>query len=353
MASDTVARYCIHGICTFDILDQVGPVVQKLLDVQGRYQCFKTDYDPAVSPDLRVTIGKFQPDLHGCTSLDGAYWVKTGYLYHSGETYKMGAGWSFDVAGLESSTIEVRINANFPGRPFIAGKIIDFFIFWLLQQHECSLMHASAVAHEGDVFVFAARGGGGKTTLALAATFNQGMQFMGDNFVILKNGMIYSYLSDLNMFGYNLHPRVWESLTRYECLRFKFWQLVHRFTFGYIKVFSAVSPLRFLQGASCDSGRLKKLTMLQTFGQFSCNPLVREALTAQMTSNMKLEFFSFVRHVAVYGCVFPDTAFANFWQSYTETLQDNLPQAEIQRMTLPPHITDKIKAQALAAGLGE
>ncbi len=354
MIPDEVTRYNIHGFCTFDILDRSGGLAKALMDVQHRYQCFRTEYDPAVSPDMRVVIGAFKLDVQGCTVLDDTYWIKKDYLYFRGERYKMGARWSFDVSGLDGDMLELRISANAQGRPFIAGRIISFFIFYLLQLRGGSLLHASAAAQNGDAFLFAARGGGGKTTLALAAAFNNGMSYMGDNFVILKDGMVYSYLSDLNMFGYNLHPRVWENLDTFEKMRFRVLAVVYRLTLGYIKVFSAVSPLRFLQGSICDSARMIKLNMMRTVDSYSCEPLLREDLIPCMTSNMKLEFSSFVRHAAAYACLFPDSSLARLWDVYPETLAANLPvDAALQVITVPERITEEIKVQALAAGTGE
>lgn len=351
--SETISRYNIHGFCTVDILDQCGRAVGALLDVQNRYQCFRVDDDPATRPDMRIVIRGFKPDLAGCTVLDNAWWVREGYLYHRGETYKMGARWSFDVSGLDGGMIDLRIAANLPGRPFIAGKIIDAFVFYLLQQRGCSLLHASAVARDGEAYLFAARGSGGKTTLALAGAFNHGMQFMGDNFVILKDGVVYSYLSDLNMFGYNLHPRVWESLTTFERARFRLWALLHRLTLGYIKIFSAVSPLRFLSGSLCESAPLKCLSLMKTWKGHSANILTREDLISSMTSNMKLEFFSFVRHAAAYACRFPNADLARLWIAYAETLNRNLPEdVPVQLITVPERISDEVNFQALSAGTG-
>jgi len=354
MSSGKVSRYNIHGFCTFDILDNSGYMSEATVDVQQRYQYFKTDYDPALPPDMRVVIEGFEPNVEGCTVLDDSYWIKKGYLYFSGERYKMGARWSFDVSGLDGGVIELRIAANLLGRPFIAGRIISFFIYYLLQRQGCSLLHASAAARDGEAFLFAARGGGGKTTLALAAAFSKDMNFMGDNFVILKDGLIYSYLSDLNMFGYNLHPRVWRSLTKFERIRFRMFAVIHRLTFGYIKIFSSVSPLRFLEGSLCDSAPLKRLSLMKTWKEYSVNSLTREDLIASMTSNMKLEFFSFVRHTAAYACRFPESTMASLWEAYSDQLVTNLPvDVLLQLITVPEQITDEIKAKALAASIEE
>lgn len=351
MARGTLERYSIHGIFTFDICDQASLLVQRALDVQGRYRVFQTRYDPAVPPDLRITIGSFEPDTAGCVALDNAYWVKRDYLCHRGETYKLGAFWRFDVAGMGAETVEVRIDANLQGRPFIAGKIIDFFVFYLLQQRGYSLLHASAVARAQDVYLFAARGGGGKTTLALAAALGQGLQFLGDNFVILKDGVVLSYLSEINLFKYNLHPAIWPCLTAGQRFKFNTWQRVYRWSRGYIKVFTAVSPLRFLPDAGQKQGKLRRLSLLHTCQTYTCQPQPREALLLQLVSNLKLEFFSFVRHAAMYGVIFPEADFARVWQNYARTLQANLPEeVELQRMTLPPAITEAVKAQTLAAG---
>lgn len=346
--SNRVSRYSIHGMCTFDILDHAGAGVQKLLDVQGRYRCFQTVYDPAVVPDLRVTIGRFQPQLQGCQSLDDVYLVKEDYLYHGGEKYKLGAGWSFEVSGLSAATIELRIAANWLGRPFIAGKIIDFFICYLLLQRGVSLLHASAVASQENVYVFGARGGGGKTTLALAAALDRKLDFLGDNFVLLKDGQVYSYLSDLNMFKYNLHPQVWQSLTGFERMRFNLWLLVYHLSLGYIKVFSPVNPMRFLQAVTPNCGRMYKLSLLRTGWEYACMPGDRQALAAQMINNLRLEFFPFVRHTALFGCVFPQSAFARVWDTYASTLLTNLPEtAAYLSVSLPAVISDRVKQQAL------
>ena len=101
--------------------------------------------------------------------------------------------------------------------------------------------------------------------------------------------------------------------------------VVYRLTLGYIKIFSSVSPLRFLQGSICDSAQVKNLNMMRTYDSYSCEPLLREDLIPCMTSNMKLEFFSFVRHAAAYACLFPDLCLAKIWDFYPETLAANLP----------------------------
>ena len=327
--------------------------MQRLLDVQRRYRCFQTAYDPAVQPDLRVTIGQFQPQVTGCLSLDDAYLLREDYLYHRGERYKLGANWSFDVSGLRAATIELRIAVNWQGRPFIAGKIIDFFIFYLLLQRGICLLHASAVARQEEVYVFGARGGGGKTTLSLAAALDRKLDFLGDNFVLLKDGRIYSYLTDLNMFKYNLHPQVWQSLTWLERLCFNSWLVVHRLSLGYIKVFSPVNPLRFLRGVAPDSGRLCKFSVLQTGWEYACIKADRHTLAAQMTSNLKLEFFSFVRHASLYGCVFPESAFARVWDIYASMLLQHLPETgKYFLLTLPALISDTVKQQSLDEAAG-
>ena len=54
MISATVSRYNIHGFCSFDILDHSGFMTKALVDVQHRYQYFRTDFDPALASRYAV-----------------------------------------------------------------------------------------------------------------------------------------------------------------------------------------------------------------------------------------------------------------------------------------------------------
>ena len=57
-----------------------------------------------------------------------------------------------------------------------------------------SVVHASCISGNAGTFLFAGRSGVGKTLIALFF-IEQGFNFIGDNYIILKNGCAYSYFS--------------------------------------------------------------------------------------------------------------------------------------------------------------
>ncbi|UCC63060.1 MAG: hypothetical protein JSV36_20335 [Anaerolineae bacterium] len=342
-----ICRHSLHNILTFDIDDRRAAISRRWSDVGSRYRAFRVPLRPDVQPDLTIEIGRFTPSLAGCNLLDDEYYLKPDYLYLAQERHKLGGAWQFDVLGLEEERCRVRVNANWTGLPFVPGRVIDFFIHYALAKRGYSLMHASAVALDGMAAVYAGRGGGGKTTIALKAVERGGSGYLGDNFILCKRGKLFSFTSDVNMFAYNLRPAVWARLSRIERLRFRFWLQVYRLTRGYIKVLTPVSPLRLFSRALQDSAGLAAFYSLLTGQAFSCVPADRDEIIGRSVSNQKLEFFSFVRYTGLYGCLYPRSDFARHWEIYEDLLYQNLPDdIPYFQLTVPrsigPGVADRV-----------
>ncbi len=315
----------IHDILSFQIIDRRPALLRKWLPVSNRYGMFKTAAFAVEEADLVVEIGQFQPDLQDCYVIGGEYFIKPDYLYHSGDHYKLGGLYSFDISGLNTGRCRLRISTNPQATPFISGWVIDFFIFYLLTRKGYSLLHASAVARNGQALMFAGRGGGGKTTLAMLCMERAGYAFLGDNYILCKEGQVFSYLSRLNLFGYNLRPEIWEKMSAKERFSFRLSTLIHRMTGGYIKIFTPFHPMRLYPDRICEQAHLAKLALLVSRGCRDAEAVQRAQVLASLVSNMKLEFISFMRHVDEYGSVYPDTPFAVHWQHYQQLLEQNLP----------------------------
>ena len=347
-----ITRYNLHNIFTFDIIDHQsnrGESLSRLLDINSRYQAFRAPLDLNTSADLTVEVGHFMPSLSGCNVLDDEYYVKPNYLYHTVKVGKLGGALRFDVLGLDNLCCKVKVDTNWIGRPFIPGIIIDFFIQYMLAKRGYSLVHASAVALKNKAALYSGRGGGGKTTIALEAVEKRGLGYLGDNFVIVKDGQLFSFPSDLNMFGYNLKPKIWKNLSKAEQLRFKFWYLVYRFSGGYIKVFTPVSPMQVFSHALQNSALLTAFNSLLTGIEFSYQSIDRTKIIKRTVSNQKLEFFSFVRHTESYGCLFPNSDFARHWEVYEDLLHQNLPSdIPYYQITMPERINSDVINQVIS-----
>jgi hypothetical protein len=211
-----------------------------------------------------------------------------------------------------------------------------------------SLIHASAIATDGQATMYSGRGGGGKTTIALEAVENYEFKYLGDNFIICKDGELLSFLSDLNMFGYNLRTSVWQGLSKSVQLRFALLQLLHRLSHGYIKIFTPVSPSRMFPHSLQNSATLVAFNSLLTGPEYSCAFIPRAEVISRTVSNQKLEFFSFVRHVELYGCLFADSELARHWERYEALLHQNLPDnIPYRQITMPEKISREVVGRVL------
>ncbi len=344
------AQYKIHDILSFQIIDRRPAWLRKWLPVGDRYTLFSTDETMKETPDLVVEIGDFKPDLRDCYVIGGEYFLQPDYLFHSGDHYKLGGRYSFDVRGINSGNCHLRINTNPQATPFISGWVIDFFILYLLTRKGYSLLHASSVVRDGQALVLAGRGGGGKTTLALLCMECEDYCFLGDNYTLCKDGQVFSYLSRLNLFGYNLRQEIWEKMSTKERFSFRLFSLIHRLTGGYIKIFTSFSPLRLYPQRTGAQARMAKLALLVNGECRTTAATDRESMLASLTSNMKLEFISFMRHVDEYGSAYPNTPFAAHWQQYRALLEQNLPsEIEYFIASMPEHIQHHTLAETLDA----
>ena len=324
MIKNTIEHYSIHNILKFQVIDNRLNLHKSLVDVTGRYKAFRqTTFE---EPDIIFEIGNFIPDIQNCSVLDGEYYVKQNYLYQKNKNHKLGGYISFEASGLEDEVIRIKINANLTGMPFIAGEVIDFFIHYALIKRGYSLLHASGLIFNETGIVFSGRGGGGKTTIALGAIAKNKYKFLGDNFIICHKGKIYSFISDLNMFGYNLRNEVWTKFTQKEKALFKLKIWLYKLTLGYIKIFTPISPLRLFPGSIQSEGNLSKFFILTTGPHYQISTADRNDIISRMVSNIKLEFFSFVRHTEEYRCLFPNSAFSKTWDNYRCLLEINLPK---------------------------
>jgi hypothetical protein len=338
-----IHRYRVHSFLTFEILDRRSKPLASLLNVERRYSAFRETRPRNGPPDLRINIGPFRPQLSDCLVLDDEYCVGPDYLFHAGESGKLGGFWRFECHGINSDRCTVNIDANWTGIPFVPGRIIDFFIQYMLAKRGYLLIHAAGIAHNQRAVLLSGRGGGGKTTLTLRAMEQGGYGFLGDNFTILRDGIAYGYPSDLHLFGYNMRPVIWGRLKARERSRFRLFFLLYRLSAGYIKIFTTITPYRIFPDGIQESARTAIFFSLLSGSRFSCEGIPRQTVVKRTLSNQKLEFFPFLRRTSEYGCIFPDSFFARYWSHFEQLLADQLPERDrFFQVTMPVHLDDNV-----------
>lgn len=152
---------------------------------------------PGTTPDIRVSIGAFRPDLADCANVDHKYYSRPGYLYFRDSD--KGLAWEVEIRGLDDpgGLLEVRWNAgagnrlHFPWILFPQMVLHLYLIIPLLElrlwQKGHFLFHAAAVEREGKACLIAGRGGAGKTTFVMDL-LRKGWRLLGDDLVILGPG---------------------------------------------------------------------------------------------------------------------------------------------------------------------
>lgn len=313
-------NYNIHNIITFKIkLNSANPIHRlffRYLDIE--YKNFESS--SINNPDFVVYLGDFTPSIQDCYILDDLFYIKNDYLY-SQDSYKF-AKWKFEISGLEKDTTLIRISNNFIAYMFLSGAIIDFVIHYKANRKGFPIVHASCVAKNKCGFLFTARGGGGKTTIALNL-IERGFKYLGDNFIILHNGYALSFLSPLSIFTYNLAP-IARKLKKIDKFILFLKNILYRLTFGYVKIFTRVNVMDVFPDNIIDSVKLKSIFLLLPGTDFYIEEIKKQDLINHIVLNQKLEFSFFDRYISAYSYVFPNSKLANHWKEYRDNLDRNI-----------------------------
>jgi hypothetical protein len=312
--------YNIHDIVRLKIVDQNHFFNRLLSNVFIQYENFESQGTQA--PDIVAFLGEYIPANEACSIVDDKYFVKNDYVYCSGDSHKR-ARWTFELSGFEGHQTVIRISHNVAGGIFVQGVLLDFLIKYELNRRGFPMIHASAVSRDNRAYAFAARSGGGKTTIALNL-LEHGFRILGDNFVILNDGVVRSYLSPLNLFTYNLVPTIRAKMGSKDILLLRLKALLYRITAGYAKLFTKINPQDAFPDSVIDSAPLDMLFVLIPRERFNAELISKEEVIGHLMANQKLDFLNFIKYASEYSFVFPESRLATHWETYEDNLQKNL-----------------------------
>ena len=180
-------HYSIHDIVKFQIRKEKRGL---FWNINPEYEYFKVD--KVDDPDIIVNVGKFTPSLDGAYIVDGKYFVKENYVFHRGEYYDV------EITGLE---MEEPFVVNIFPKPKGIRKlwpilgVQNIFLRPLIEIKSVSkgflILHAAGISDGKHGYVFAGRGGSGKTTLIMNL-IRQGYRYLGEERVMIRSNIVYS-----------------------------------------------------------------------------------------------------------------------------------------------------------------
>jgi len=342
--------YSVHDFMHFAIVDRSG-YFNRIFDSFGtHYSNFKSERS-IERCDLIIEIGRFKPDTETTYSVgDGKYLFGEDYLYIGKESYK-GAKWRFQVQGLRGQKTVAKIHCNMTGRIFVTGNVIDFLIHLKLMEKGYPIVHASAVSKDGRSCAFSSRGGGGKTTVAMELASN-GFNFIGDNYVMIHHGKIFSFPTSLSIFTYNLAPIIADTLNTKQRTSLAVKKMIHKATKGYAKIFTKINPKQVFGEITTSSELSAGFLLIPHTGNSGDQVQIEEIdlleFVSTILSNQILEFTFFCRYIEEYSFFFPNSHLSLHWDKYKELLENNLSgKSRYYKIIVPRRYTNNVFTRIL------
>lgn len=316
-------NYNIHNFVKFKIQYDEKWVFNNILEHYGGYISEKVE-----DPDFIVKLGTYRPSekvlldkQFFCT--DERYIMGPNYFECLSDTYKI-AKWSFRLTNL-SGTIIAEIGANAAGYLYMAGLVIDLLIEVFSCMKHAPMLHASYTAQNNNGLLIAARGGGGKTSLALHLVEEYGFKLLSDNFTIIHQGEGWGYQTPLNVFGYNINSEIKSSFTTNKKLEFFAKRMLYLLSGGYFKLFTRVNPQVLYHGKMVDSCQIKAMILLipYTGKEVKIEEALLPDILSQLVINQKLDF-QYYHDYALEHQFFFDAPIFRHWERYSLELLNNL-----------------------------
>jgi hypothetical protein len=272
--------------------------------------------------DLIINLGKFKIKPPQNIVYDNKHiTIGENYIYVKKELYK-NAKWCFEIFNFEDDNTILNINYNLLGGIFITGNIIEFIIQYKLLQKKYAAIHASGVL-KNDSYIFASRGGGGKTTLALKF-IEKGYNLLGDNYVILFHNKILSYPTSLSIFTYNISEKMYNLMNINEKISFNLKRILYFVTFHYAKFFTKINPNKVAKITNESVQKFLYFIIPVNNNVFLIEEFERDIISKHLTHNQMLEFPFFNKYISLYSYFFPEAFFSNYWVTYQNIISNYL-----------------------------
>ena len=320
----------ISNIVKFKIVDNQNSFTDKIMgDPFQEYENYRSkniieDQDL----DFIVNIVDNIERRENVYIVDDSFYINEGYIYTRG-SYKI-AKWDIEI--IESNGIcIINIAPNAVARLFISGFFIDFIIQYVLTQKGYSIIHSSAVSKCKRSYLFSGRGGSGKTSIAIRLiSSGQGFEYMGDDFILIKDGQSLPYFTPLNLFNYNISPFLFQKFRKIEKLNFKLKGWIFRMTGGYAKLFTKLNPLLVIPNVSLQPSEVSTVTIIIPKNGdtgFDLKSISKSDAIKYIINNLKMDSWFIPTYFIQYSYIYPDGSFSKYWDKYYQNLLLNIPES--------------------------
>lgn len=321
----TTSCFNIADFVRFQVKDEGGAIEKKLLanflDEYMNYRSAPLD-DRHVDFILRITR---DVDIGcDCVASDDRYYFQN-HRFRTQDKYKI-ARWILRIDYTDEGTIVASLSPNLAARMLISGFFLDFLVQHCAVRKGIAVIHSSGVSNGENAFLFSGRGGSGKTTIAIEMV-ERGYRFLGDDFLFLDNGVVFPYLTPLNLFSYNLAPSVSSKLGTWKSASLLAKGALYRCTAGYVKLFTKLNPKTAFPGKIGATAALKNLfVMIATTSPVGkIEEIDRSLMIEYIVRNQMMDSKFMPKYILAYSTQYPRSRLANHWELYRKSVQSNIP----------------------------
>ena len=170
-----------------------------------------------------------------------------GFTQH---VHKVLARWDYRIK-LQPGAVDLDVYGNQAAVAMVHHMLVHPSLRWLAANHDTLLLHAGAVAKNGQSLIFTGKGGAGKTTTtSLVLASGEGWQIHADDYVFLGAQSSQAYVTRSHLYRdlLNWVPEVRSRLTAWEGLRLEFFGALRKYSREGLKWPVRLSPQRLWPG---------------------------------------------------------------------------------------------------------
>lgn len=333
--------YSVNGIITFSVK---GPG-KKVDYVDRQYSYFRVER-PAKAVDIEVRVGSFN-----CEEIIGSDFEVVNRKYKvckdctfAEDSYKV-ARWKFLIKGLYSRRTKIYFDGNYWGYYILYKFFIEPVIRFKLNEAGYFMIHSSAVCVEDKAFVFPASPGVGKTSTMLN-WIHSDMEFIADEYSIIRDGFVYSYPTPLRLHDYNLkaNPYIGKDMIWNDKMQILLRTWIFRLSLGYADVTHEVDIWNVIKKVKIrDKASLGKIVIFTKYGgaEVKVRKISKKKFIEKLLIIDRFETTRFNEYIDAYYYVndIPETD--RFWNRMESNLMNMFSEKEYMELLIPAHYTSE------------
>ena len=341
-------HYNIHDLIKFQIRKEKKGLFWNL---NPEYEYFRVER--VDDPNIIVNVGKFKPSLNGAYLVDGRYFVKENYIFRGGELYDV------EITGLE---MEEPFVVNIFPKPRGIRKlwpilaVQDIFLRPLVEIKAVNMryliLHAAGISDGDYGYIFAGRGGSGKTTLIMNL-ISQGYKYLGEERIIIKDNIAYSYPLNLklidfwikNMKDETSFPFMYRLRALLSIISNKKTSINIENTVK-TKNFFIIAKKRGLKKLSCRRVNMEKLSKMLVY-----NNMI-DMMYGYMPFITGVTKFDFTTLLQSYLYIYPNSKIGKHWDTMRDLCEKYLENVDTYLLTIPESLDSHIYNEVIHSVLG-